>query len=437
MKKINIIFLVLSLFLFSAQASEKVNIDDFYVKGMNSYKDGDFANSYEMFSKIYLKKLSDVKFNFYFGRSAYETGYYENAIAAFERVEILDAGNLRNKVEMGRTYFMLKMYQDAENAFKDVLANQSIPQNIRTNLELALSRVSKVQQKSFTYATVMLDVLYDSNINYGSIEDYYYAGGTLKKVAEVSDIALQANAKLVNIYDIGDKNGFSLKNTLSAYVKNYTSYDDYDLNFFSYTPSLLYQETHFTTELLLGIDTLTLGEKSYLSSIYIQPRLEFNHSPTTRSLFYAKYQSKKFKQKKQHNLDASRYELAYGLQDILSPRSFIQGNVIGIIERKKRGDNIYVDFDEIKVNAKYTNQYTVDYSLDLFAQLKGRTYKDYSNGFESIREEVGGFASVDLTIKLMNKLNFKLSTSYDYMDSNQDRFSYKKHTASAGLVKTF
>lgn len=437
MYKLNIIFLILIFYLFSAEASEKLSVDDSYVKGMNYYKDKDFKGSYELFSKIYLEKLSDVKFNFYFGRSAYETGHYENAIAAFERVQLLDADNLRNRLEMGRTYFMLKMYEDSENAFRDVLDSQSIPPNVRTNLELALSRVSKVQQKSFTYATMMLDVLYDSNINYGSLGDYYYGGGKLAKIDEISDTALQGYAKLVNIYDIGDKNGFSVKNTISAYIKDYTAYDDYDLMFFAYTPSLLYQETHFTAELLFGLDTLTLGKERYISSTYLKLKFEFNHSSTTRSLFYAKYQIKKFEQEKQHDLDASRYELAYGLQNVLSPRSFIQGNIIGIAERKKRGDDIYVDFDAIKVNVKYTNQYTIDYSLDLFAQLRGRGYKDYSLGFDSLREEIGGFISADFTVKLMNQLNLKLSTSIEYVDSNQERFSYQKYTASAGLIKTF
>ncbi len=437
MKKLSIIFLIFSLYFFSAHASQKIKLDDTYAKAMVFYKNKDFTSSYELFYTIYLKKLSNVKFNFYFGRSAYETGHYEHAIAAFERVELLDTANLRNKIEMGRTYYILKMYEDSHNAFKEVLDTQSLPQNIRTNLELALSRVSKVQKKSFTYATLMLDVLYDSNINYGSIDDYYYARAKLSKLAQISDIAIQGYVNIVNIYDIGDKNGFSLKNTLDAYIKDYTNYDDCDLISLTYMPSLVYQETYFITELILGLNTLNLGGKSYLSSIYLQPKFELKHSNTIRSLFYAKYQSKDFAQAKQKGLDATRYELSYGLQNILSPRSFVEANILVIAERKKSADNIYVDFDELEANIRYVNQYRMNYSLDFFSKIRGRNYKDYSHGFESVREEISGYTSADLTIKLRHKLKLKLSTSYEYVVSNQKRFSYIKYTASAGLIKIF
>jgi len=40
-------------------------------------------------------------------------------------------------------------------------------------------------------------------------------------------------------------------------------------------------------------------------------------------------------------------------------------------------------------------------------------------------------------MRIIPKLNFKLSTSYEYVGSNQDRFSYKKYTLSTGLVATF
>lgn len=437
MKKLSTIFLFISLSLFSVQAAEKINIDEYYVKGMNHYKEKDFENSYELFSKIYLEKLSDMKFNFYFGRSAYETGHYENALAAFERVQIQDSSNLRNKLEMGRTYFMLKMYEDAENSFKEVLNNQNIPPHIKRNIELALSKVSKVQERSFTYATFGIDTIYDSNINYGSIDNYYYGGTNLAKIDEISDTALQVYAQIVNVYDIGDKNGFAIKNTFSAFLKNYTSYDNYDLKNFNYSPSLFYQETHFSAEFLLGLDALILGNKHYLSTITLQSKLGYNHSPTLQSLGYLKYQSKNFKQQKHYDLDANRYEASYALQQILSPRSFLQTRIIGALERKRHGSYIYVDYDEFKVNARYANQYNADYGINIFAQLHGRNYKDFSQGFGSTREEMRGFVSADFIVEFLPKLNLKLGTSYEYVDSNQDRFSYKKHTISAGIVKTF
>lgn len=431
-----IIIAFLLIIQVSLIASPK-SVEDTYAKGLEYYKQKDFKSSYTLFKKIYLQKLGNVNFNFYFGRSAYETGHYEIALAAFERVGMLDETSLRNKLEMARTYFMLKMYEDSENAYIEVLANPDIPKNIRTNIELALSRVSKVQKRSFTYAMAMADIIYDSNVNYGSLGDYEFAGSTLGRIKELDSTALQVYANIVNIYDIGNKNGFAIKNSFAFYLKDYNEYNAYDVTYLTYNPSLLYKETKYTAELVLGVDVLELDKKKYLSTASVMPRLEYNHSPTLRSITHFKYQHKKFAREAQQALDARRLEASYGLQNILTPRSFLQGNVFIINEHKLQGTNIYVDFNEYKINTSYANQFTSTYSFDAYAELRNRKYKDYSSGFSSVRSDVGGTANLGFTMKLMPTLRFKLGTSYEYIKSNQERFSYKKYTASAGIVKTF
>ena len=53
-----------------------------------------------------------------------------------------------------------------------------------------------------------MNIMYDSNVNYGSIGDYRYGGGTLEHIDEISDTALQGYINVTNIYDIGEKNSF-------------------------------------------------------------------------------------------------------------------------------------------------------------------------------------------------------------------------------------
>jgi len=434
MKLILMVLLFFPLYLFSAQINKVTGSS--YEKGLEYYKSNDFKSSYDIFSKIYLDNLSDINFNFYYGRSAYETGHYENALAAFERVEMQDNANLRNKLEMARTYFMLKMYEDSEIAFKEVLENPNIPANIRRNIELSLSRVSKVQQKSFTYAMLMADVLYDSNINYGSLGSYNYGGGTYS-TDKISDSALQVYANVVNIYDIGDKGGYAIKNSFAFYLKDYSDYNDYNILYLAYAPSLIYQETKYVAELGLIVDTMELGKKKYLSSISIVPRFEYSHTPTLRSLMHLKYQRKEFDREEQWNLDSDRLEASYGLQNILTPRSYIQGNILAINENSINGSHNYVNFDEFKINTTYVNQLTPSIGLNCFAQLRDRNYDSYVSGFGNKREDVGGLGSIDLTIKIIKNLRFKTKYSYEYVDSNQNQFTYQKYTVSAGIVATF
>ncbi len=431
-----LIFLFLfPLYIFASEQKEH----NPYKDGLVYYQEKNFQQSYELFHAIYLKHLSDLEFNFRFGRSAYETGHYEMALAAFERVEIVDTANIRNKLEMARTYYMLKMYEDAQIAFKDVLANPNIPSNIRKNIELSLSRVSKVQQKSFTYITTFMNILYDSNVNYGSLGDYQYGGSKLSKIDERSDGAVEIYANINNIYDIGDKNGFAVKNGLSLFAKEYFTEEDYNTVYLSYTPSLLYRETKYSTELALGIDLLTLGREKYMNLFSINPSMQYNHTISFRSLLYMKYQLKKFLQDSQKGLDANRFEIAYGIQKILSPRSFIQSNLFFINENKDRDneDNIYVDFNEYKLNLTYANQLTSLYGINLYGQMRARDYKEYSQGFNSKREDIGALVNVNFTFSIMPTLSANLKTSYEYVNSNQDRFSYEKYIISAGISKTF
>ena len=434
MKILIVLAIIFQIHILSAQEIDK-NAD--YNTGLEYYNAKDFKGSYDIFSKIYLTKLADIKFNFYFGRSAYETGHYEIALAAFERVEMLDSGNLRNKLELARTYFMLKMYEDSTNSYKEVLANPNIPENVRINIELALSRASKVQQKSFTYARITANYIYDSNINYASIGGYdTETFGHLPGRDRISDTALELAANITNIYDIGEKSGFAIKNSFSFSQKDYNSYNDYDLQYFSYNPSLIYQETLYTVELVFGLETVQLARKKWETDFSFMPKLQYNHSTTLSSTIYFKYKKSNYKDSKEY-LDAKRYEYSYGLQDILSPRSYVQGNVYYIKQDSVRGTDTLVNYKEYKTNVIYVNQLTSTYGIDLFGQMKSRKYADKSVIFGNQRSDVGFLGSAGLSVKLMPTLTFKLKTSYEHVDSNQDAFTWQKFTASAGLIKTF
>ena len=427
-----IILFVLPIYLFAFDAKQ------IYTKAMVAYKAKDFQTSYRLFSKLYLTKLSDVKLNFKLGKSAYETGHYEVALAAFERVEMLSPTNLRNKLEKARTYFMLKMYEDSELLFKEVLANPMIPKNVQRNVELYLAKVKKVQQKSFTYATIGIDWLYDSNVNYGSLDNTYNIGTTtLPTSKEQVDRALQVSANIVNIYDIGDTGGFALKNNISIFIKDYKVQNDYDMKYLAYMPSLVYKYTKYTAEMLVGVDTMTLAKKLYLKTYYLMPKLEYAHTHNVKSMIYIKYQRKYFQQDAQYNLNSYHYELSYGLQDILTPRSYVQANLIAIQENKDHGTRVDVDYREYNLNATYTNQFTSTYGGSINAEIKQRNYRDTSTLFNSKREDVSRTISGSISAKILKSLSFNIKALYNKVDSNQNVFAYQKYTLSAGIVKTF
>lgn len=432
------VFLVVLLPIYMFANLIENSVDTQYANAIKLYKSKDYKASYEILSKIYLSRLSDAKLSFYLGHSAYETGHYEIALAAFERVEMLEPSNLRNKLEKARTFFMLNMYEEAQNTFEEVLDNPMIPKNVRSNIELYLAKITGAQKKSFTYATINVDWLYDSNVNYGSLDDKYNIGTTsYPTAAEKSDRAWQTSIDLVNIYDIGAANGFVIKNRVFAYLKDYSKEHDYDIGYLTYMPSLMYKESVYTAELVVGLDALTLGKELYLKTIYYMPKFEYAHTNTLRSIVHFKYQRKYFQQKSLYDLNANHYELSYGLQSILTPRSYIQANIVGLLEKKHQGKRIDVDYKEYKLNAVYANQFTSIYSAELYGEIKQRKYDDFSNLFDSTRDDVSKTISVGLSARIFQSLRLNAKALYNRVDSNQNVFSYEKQVLSLGLTKTF
>lgn len=419
--------LILCLFTILLQLNASTELQLKYQEGLAYYKAKDFSKSYALFSQIYLQKLSDVNFNYYFAKSAYETGHYETALAAYERVEIQDNTNIQNKLEMAKTFYRLKMYQDSKSIFTNLLKNPTLPVQVQKNIQLSLEKISKKEQRSFTNLTFAIDSVYDSNVNYGSFADYDYGGRTLQKIDSNTDSAIQSYLSLVNVYDIGKKNGFALKNSFSLYNMDYKLYDDYDVLFLAYSPSILYQGNNYSLEATLGIDNVTLNKEKYLSSIHFMQNMSYQHSPIFSSYAHIKFKIKKFQQEIQKELDATRYEIAYGFKF-----NSLRMNLVAMRERKLQGTNIYVDYDEFKWNNYYSNNY-----FDFSSTMRQRNYKDFSYGFNSNRKDLAYFGDISTIMDITKSLQLKLAITYEYVNSNQDRFSSKKHTTSVGLIQTF
>jgi len=406
-----------------------------YEKGLLYYKKKDFQNSYKLFSKIYLQKLMDAKFNFYYGHSAYKSGHYEMALASFERVEMAEPNNSRIKLEMARIYFKLEMYEDAELRFKEVLQNPTIPKNVRTNIELYLAKIANITKKSFTYVTANLDIFYDSNINFGSLDDEYNIGDNIFPTQdEVSATAMQLSGDMVNIYDIGSKNGYILKNKISLLINRYSNNASYNLGYLAYNPSLVYKIDRYLAEMEFGFDILTVANNIYMKTISFKPKVDISHTSSLKSSLYLKITDKFFKEK---DLDAYQYELSYGLQKLLSPTSYVVGDLTYLFQNKKNGNRIDVDYDEYKIDLNYLNQFTPKYSWELYMDIKNRKYKNYSELFVSTRDDKSGTISSTFNMQLQKDLKLKIKALYNRSHSNQKVFSYKKHTLSMGVVKTF
>jgi len=243
----------------------------------------------------------------------------------------------------------------------------------------------------------------------------------------------------VNIYDIGNKNGFAVKNRVKVFLKDYANLEAYNVDYLAYTPSILYQETKYLLELVFGYDLLRLGSAKYLTTLSLSPRFEYSHTNRLRSITYFKYQQKDFSRIAQNDLDASHYELVYSLQKILSPRSYIQTNIIGILEKKDHDSSrVDVDYTEYRLSVNYANQFTTIYGSEFFAEYRRRDYKDASTlYFGSKRADNAGTIAANVNAKVLETLRLHLKGTYSRVESNQDRYAYQKYTLTFGINKIF
>lgn len=408
-------------------------------EAMKLFKQGQYEPAYQLFSKLYLSVLSDVNVNFFLGRSAYETGRYEIALAAFERVDTLEPTNVRNKLEIARTQYQLKMFEDARLGFEEILSNPSLPDTVRTNIELFVSRIDNQLQKSFFFATAKLGVTYDSNVNYGAFDKTYSLPdyGKFLSNRPSDDFALDIDLALVHIYDIGQKNAFSLRNKLSLFNRTYNTLEEYDITYLSYNPALVYQDLNNIYELNLMIDHMWLHQESYLNSYSVMPNFVHKWDATTRLIAHFKYNIKDFIRPIDEFRGADNYELALAYQKLWSS-SYMTLRLSGERERKLQDSaRVDVDFDRYRLNFDYTNQFISTYTAKFDAELKQRTYMDYSNLFQNTREDSGYKAGLTLTKKFTPSFYVDVKALYERTWSNQSVYAYEKSTYNLMLNKSF
>lgn len=402
------------------------------------YKQGSYESAYQMLTELYMSALSDSKINFILGRSAYETGRYEIALAAFERVQILDPANARNQLEIARTQYVLKMYEDARLGLKEVLANPSLPGNVRTNVELLLSKVDKELRKSFFYGTVKIGGIYDSNVNYGAYDDRYNlpSYGTFSTTKPVSDYARDLQVGLTHIYDIGEKNGYTVRNSVTAFNREYTSEHDYDMTYLSYSPALVYQDLKSTYEVNVMFDHMLLNHASYLNVYSLMPNVIYKPDATTYLSTYVKFARKNFTNPTNELRDARNFEASLGIQKFYGSSYFSLKTTIEE-ERKLKGKLIDVDYMRKRINVDYTRQFSQTYTGKVELEINNRKFKDPSTLFQNTRLDQGYKSGVSMTKKFTPTIYLEAKATYERNWSNQAVYAYAKHTYNVALNKSF
>jgi tetratricopeptide (TPR) repeat protein len=416
----------------TAQGAEKIHQKE---RALALYAQQRYEESYSLLANLYLSDLTDEELHLHLGLSAYETKRYETALAAFERCQMLNPQNGRYAYEMGRTYYALGMHEDAERELQPLREDPSLSESDRHTIRSYLAVIDQRRQKSFFTATLSAGVMYDSNVNYGPLDDSFY---TPNSKPEMSDFGYDVHLGAEHLYDIGEKNGYQVRNRIALFNREYDTLEEYDVTYLSYAPTLLYQSGQTLCTLTASLDHMWLHHESYLNVYSILPAMVYELDEKSRLITYVRYHRKYFLRSADEAKDADNYEFSLGYRHTL-PTAYWMIRAGADRERKTDSNTprIDVDFNRYRLNAEYAAQLSPTLSAKGEAEIHTRAYRDHFTVFGNTREDNGYKAGVSLTHKFTPTMYAEAKATYERTWSNQSVYAYDKHTCSVTLNKKF
>ena len=219
-----------SLFLFPIfiLANENYSNENF-AKALDSYNNRAFQDSYLAFKEYLKKEKLDSNLTFILARSAYEIGKFEEAETLYKELLEQTPNNSRVKLELAQTYFQQKKYEEAEVLYQDVLKDNSLPMNVRKNIELTLDSLNKKSQRNFLKTTLGFGYGYDSNTDNNSNDDFVNWGNIPLSIPDKkSDHVAEYILALNHTFKI--KENLTMDNKFVGYMQNFNKDHDNDLS---------------------------------------------------------------------------------------------------------------------------------------------------------------------------------------------------------------
>lgn len=433
----NLIILTILLMHSLYAEDKKVLTSNEYILAKVQYKIGNYQDSYKKFYTLFLKYTNNVEINYYLAMSAQKLKQYDEATAAFERVLIVKPEFHRARLEYARVLFLVGFKKQAKDEFLKVAASP-IPQNVRKSIDKYLKQIDKKDKVNSTFISLNFGLGYDNNINSGLDDETYTLPGfsNFEVTGEEpeSSTAHVTSFQLNHIHSIGNNTPYILKHTGFIYNKNQTKDDSRNFQFFSYKPTIYYNDPLNKSEysIQLGIERVLPGDDTDFLTYSINPTLKKLLNKNTIFKTFGKYQEIHY----MDSLDKDKDYTKQGLGFSLKYKKF-KYKLNFEKDEKIRGSRNDVDKDIIEHTISYSND--IQPKLILFLQYKYKQieYVDTNSSFANIRDDINKNIYVGLT-KIINKKDFlTLSYSDTNNNSNQAAYTYDKNTVNLNYTWRF
>lgn len=350
---------------------------------------------------------------------------------------ILKESPLRTRVrlELAITYYLSKKFSEAERELALILADESIPQNVRNNSELFLAKVyqrlatEKDKRNSTFTGNISLLTATDSNAN-SAPEDTALDIGTLPSSSIArSDNYVGVRANLRHRYQLKETHfgsqelSLQWKNGFSGLFRQYEHEDDSNLGISSFYTGIGVQSANsWASDIRIRTDQIRLGGESLAGYYSILPSYThlFGNSSLTIAGSYTlrEYFQKEFAGREGYKSDLGVYWLR-PLSDGLVFRLGLQAADTNL-EQKWRS---YSGFSSSVLLIKKINSAL---SLTLSTRYESNRYDANHPNYVDKRDDDLLFATLSLQYKF--KKDIQIEGKYYYVDrqSTNDVFNYDR-----------
>lgn len=435
MKKIVILSILVSSIIFAQE-----NVEDIKLKGLDFYKNNNYQLAIDEFLKIKdYNKSSSI--DFYLARCYYETGQYEKALATYERIQINEPDNKRVKLEIAQTYLMLDSYETAKIGFQELLDDSSIPDVVKSNIEIRLKQIDEKSTKHSFSSIFMFGWGEDSNINNTTSSNNFNINVPSFGLLNVNspdkiNSTFYETALLFNhMYSYDDT--LSFRNGLTFYKQDFTKDNSKQLDVISLNTTPIYKDGDISYGLIFGLDNILYGENHYLNNYSFSPKISYLIDPTLIYETNIKFLNKKFVNTEDEGNNSWVYE--YQNRFLSQTQNFGIFDFGLVFGKENRVEKIRYDVSKDYLTLLLGNNYQInnDYTLSSSVSFSNNKYRDLNPSFDIKREDDIYNFMLNLSYAYSKDMIIALIYNYNNQDSNQTPTDYDKDIIKTSLYYSF
>lgn len=427
--------------LFAQELS--TNEKTLYQQGLSEYKQKQYKQSYEIFSKLVQNNYGSLEYNYYLARSAYFIGETNEAIAAYERILIIQPDNNRTKLELGRIYAEKGQTTLAEYYLNQVLLSNA-PQSVKDNIRyyLAQMQLSEEQRYSSNSGFIWAGMVYDSNINNSPINDEFFPGDSIipfKTDKDIGNWTAQQMVFLSNRYQNPKTMGYAIKNDFLVYNKSIPGESDYNLLYLKYKPGIEFKSSeNGLWNISAVLDHMKYGPDAYLNTYGISPKYIYMPTLTHYLSIELTGLQKIYQREIDNGRDAKFGEANILFQQTIGPQlSYYLQGLVQFERRDKSTTTNNVDYNAFDARAGINYKLLNGFNLGASLGFKQTDYQTEDSIFDTYRSDTKFYPSITVSKDIFKDIAVAVRVQRINNSSNAEAYDYEKNLFGISITKRF